>query len=204
MRQSTWNSSISVNYQGLLGGEGRTWFFIWSCNLSHKSGCCRTDCRQNKGSSCWVEQTPKATGMATKTPLPSITLEYEVAMIAGDFTYILLTKEIGSSARGDINLTHPSPLPACCDSTLLQRSIWKIQRTVWLRRDWWESSDGSPAWAHKALFVRDQRETTIILLKSMHKEIKAEASFSLEKWLSSTAALKDRCIYTLSDLSTGL
>jgi len=38
----------------------------------------------------------------------------------------------------------------------------------------------------------------------MHMEIKAEASFSLEKWLSSRASLEQRGIYTLNDLSTRL
>lgn len=120
------------------------------------------------------------------------------------FSLCFTNKGKGASARGDIYLTHPSPLSACYNTTLLQRSIWKIQRMVWLRRDWWESSEGSPTWAHKALFVWDQRETKIMLVKSMHKEIKAEASFSLEKWLSSRASLKERDIYTLSDLSARL
>lgn len=41
-------------------------------------------------------------------------------------------------------------------------------------------------------------------VKSMHKEIEAEASYLLEKWLSSRAFLKHRDIYTFSDLSTRL
>lgn len=51
--------------------------------------------------------------MATKTPLSSITSGSVVAMIAADFPYVLLTKEIGGSARADINLTHPPSLLAC-------------------------------------------------------------------------------------------
>lgn len=38
----------------------------------------------------------------------------------------------------------------------------------------------------------------------MHSETEAEASSSLDKWLSSRASLKERDIYTLCDSSTRL
>jgi len=68
--------------------------------------------------------------MATETPLPSIISESEAAMIAVDFPYVLLTKETGGSARGNINLTHPSPLPACYD-TILTTAEEHLENTMY-------------------------------------------------------------------------
>lgn len=149
-RKEVWgNPSGILWFQSTLlsSAWGRTWVFIQSRDLSRKRGQCRAERRQSAASSCWVEQTPKAAEMATKSPLPSIISESEIAMIAADFPYALLTKEIGGSARGDNYLTDPSPLSACCDTTLLQRSIWKIECTVWLRRlvgiTWWFACMGT-------------------------------------------------------------
>lgn len=51
---------------------------------------------------------------AAETPLLPATSGAEAAMFAADFPSVLLAKETEGSARGDINLAHPS---SACDDT---------------------------------------------------------------------------------------
>lgn len=78
--------------------EGKSWFFSQFWNSSHKGGCRRADCRQNKGSSCWAE-------MATKAPVLFPAAESQVQwLLPGDTVLIL-------------------PLPACCDTNTAQQHL---------------------------------------------------------------------------------